>query len=448
VKVALIGAGGTRMPLLVHGLLVRQAAIGLDEIALVDTDAKRLDVMTALLGHLRAQASPGADVRIAPATLDEALQGASFVFSAMRVGGALGRVKDERIPLGLGVLGQETTGPGGMAMALRTIPVAVDIARRLKRRSPGAWLINFTNPSGLVTEAVSDAGFSRVVGLCDAPSSLAHGIARFRGVDDGAISLSYAGLNHLGWAVDVKERGRSILTELIALGESLVASVRPLNPFSAGLIRTIGCLPNEYLAYYYLRQATLAGILAAKETRGEELLRRESALYPALAERLGAGDGVGALEVYGRFVSERRSGYMEREIGKRRPVGPESVFTEEGYEGLALRVMTGLAGAGAEELVLNVRSPSPLGDGVIETTCTVDRGVTAHPWPGLPPHAMALVQAVKTYERLTVKAVREGERKAAVEALLAHPLVGDHGVATALVDAFLVAHSSYLPAFH
>ncbi len=447
-KVALIGAGGTRMPLLVHGLLVRQAAIDLGEIALVDTDAERLAVMSALFDHLRAQAAPGAGVRIAPATLDEALSGASFVFSAMRVGGSAARVRDERIPLALGVLGQETTGPGGMAMALRTIPVAVDIARRLEKLSPGAWLINFTNPSGLVTEAVADSGFSRVVGLCDAPSTLAHAIARFRGVDEGGISLSYAGLNHLGWAVDVKERGRSILSELLAERERLVASVRPLNPFPAELIGAIGCLPNEYLAYYYLRRATLEGVLAAKETRGEELLRRESALYPALAERLGAGDGAGALEVYGRFVAERRSGYMEREIGRRRPVTPESVFTEEGYEGLALRAMTGLAGAGPEELVLNVRAPSPLGDGVIETTCTVDRGVTPHPWPGLPPHAMALVQAVKTYERLTVRAVCEGERRAAVEALLAHPLVGDYGLATALVDAFLVAHSSHLPAFH
>lgn len=447
-KVAVIGAGGTRVPLLVQGLLRRAREISLDEVRLVDADTRRLDAMEPLIRHQIALS--GEAVTLSRGSLEEALPGVSFVFSAIRVGGLAARILDEKIPLAHGVIGQETTGPGGMAMALRTIPVVLEIAGAIRRLQPDAWLLNFTNPSGLITEALLRHGHRRVVGLCDAPWGLARALAVHLGLPEDALALSYGGLNHLGWATDVRDaEGASRMAELLAKARILVEEVRPLNAFSPELIRHLGALPNEYLTYYYDRDRALRRLLAAASTRGEELLQREEELYRTLADRADARDPGGALEAYRTFVVGRRGGYMAREIGRRRPVPEEGVFTEEGYEGLALRVMTGLMGTGSQRLIVNAPAPSAAGpDCVVETAFTVDGGLVPGPWPDLPPHALRLVQDVKAYELLTIEAALEGRARSAVEALMVHPLVGDHRLAAAIVEEVLKAEAPFLPRFH
>lgn len=447
-KVALLGAGGTRVPLLMNGLLKRANAIGLEEISLVETDDQRLSLMGQLLAYQVERSEE--NVRLTPSSLEDGLRDAAFVFSAIRVGGIPARILDEQIPLSLGVLGQETTGPGGMAMALRTIPVAIEIVQKMREVAPAAWLLNFTNPSGLVTEALSQWGFRRSVGLCDAPSGLTHALADHLGLPRDEIRLTYGGLNHLGWATDVLGAdGKSYMADLLDKADETCRQVRPLNPFSGDLLRHLGALPNEYLVYYYEREKALKGLLDAPESRGEELLRREDGLYLDLEEAFRALNPTAAYEAYTRFVAGRRSSYMQRELGRERPVPEQTVFTEEGYEGLALQTMMGFLGLEPARLILNASAQTPLGArAVVETAFRVDEGLAPEPWPELPAHARSLVTDVKAYELLTIRAATQGDRKAAVEALLVHPLVGDHPKAEALVEKLLSAHRSHLPQFH
>src|SRR6478609_4350475 len=218
-KLVVLGGGGFRVPL-VHGALLRDTADRrVTEVVLHDTDGARLDVMRRVLA---AQAARDAGAATAPPTvtattdLDTALVGADFVFSAMRVGGLEGRTADERIALDLGLLGQETTGPGGVGYGLRTVPVALDVARRVQRLAPDAWVINFTNPAGLVTQAMQSVLGGRVVGICDSPLGLAQRAAAALGHDLETLEIDYAGLNHLGWLTALRLDGRDLLPDLLA----------------------------------------------------------------------------------------------------------------------------------------------------------------------------------------------------------------------------------------
>ena len=204
-KLLVIGAG-IRTPLLLHGLIKRQEALGLSEITLYDADPDRLHTMGAFARHVAAQGGARFTVTAEP-DLATAAQGASFVFCAIRVGQERHRIADERVPLQYGVLGQETTGPGGFAMALRTIPVLLDYAKILEAEAPDAWFVNFTNPAGLITQALTQQTNLRVVGICDTPTAMRRSVAAFLGHQESDLLIDYAGLNHLGWIRRVLVRG-------------------------------------------------------------------------------------------------------------------------------------------------------------------------------------------------------------------------------------------------
>ena len=445
-KLAVLGAG-SRTPLLLRGLIQRGDDLPIDEVVLHDSDASRLEVMT-WLGEGLCE-SWGARFRVrAAADARDALSGARFVMAAIRVGGDEGRVRDERIALEHGVLGQETTGAGGFAMALRTIPVMLEYARLIEEVASGALLINFTNPAGLITQALRDHSRVRAVGICDTPIGAGRSLARFLGVPQ--VRLDYGGLNHLGWVRGVEAEGHDRLPELLERYEELAATDVMWGTFDPGLVRSLGMLPNEYLHYYYSRRAVLARIRDTSATRGEQVRDLNREMWIELEKAAGADDLDAATEAHRRAIETREWTYMVHETGLQPPPrlaseGPG--FEGSGYEGLASAVMVAAIHGHRDPLILNVPAAGVVegvdpGD-VVETPCLFEDGIPK-PLPAerFPDAARSLIAPVKAFEHLTVAAARSGSTRDAVAALVAHPLVGDHSVAASLAEAYLRAEET------
>jgi 6-phospho-beta-glucosidase len=432
----MLGGGGFRTPL-VHGALLRDHhARRVDEVWLHDVDAGRL---AAIARVLRQQAEGHEDPPAVHTTtsLDEALAGSDVVFSAIRVGGLAGRTADERVALDLGLLGQETTGPGGLSFGLRTVPVAVQVAERVAALAPDAWVINFTNPAGLVTEAMQAVLGDRVVGICDSPVAMARRAAVALGLDPSRTTPDYVGLNHLGWLRALHHDGQDVLPVLLA-DDALLGSLEEGQLFGTEWLRTLGALPNEYLWYYYSTREAVRSISSQPRTRGEFLREQQDRFY----ERVRA-EGAGAYAEWERVRSERNATYMRETRDEGRERHDEEV-QGGGYEGVALALMAAIVRGEPASLVLNVRNgttvPGLPEDAVVEVPCTVDadgpRPVRLDPLTG---HPLGLVQQVKAVERLVIEAARSGSTRLAVQAFALHPLVDSVQVARELLAGYRAA---------
>lgn len=440
-RLVVLGGGGFRVPL-VHGKILADPRRLVDELVLHDVDESRLAAIAAVLDQQARDSGWRPELRTTT-RLDEALPGADVVFSAIRAGGLEGRARDERIALDEGLLGQETVGPGGICYALRTIPVAVDLARRAAELAPNAWLINFTNPAGVVTEAMSAVLGDRVIGICDSPTGLCGKVATALGVDGDrseGVWFDYVGLNHLGWLRRVLVGGEDRLPELLA-DDAALASFEEGRLFDPEWLRAIGAVPNEYLHhFYYPREIVAAG---GERTRGEFLLAEQRDFYRAARE-----NPDDALRIW-RDVRQRRE---ESYLAEARDVANAGQRSEQdiqggGYEDVALRLMaaiTGTAGhggAGADTIVLNVRNrgavPGLDDDAVVEVPCLVD-GNGAHPVAtgALEGHFAGLMTAVKAVERDTIAASHQRSRALALRAVAGHPLVDSVAAATRALDTY------------
>ncbi len=288
-KLSIVGGGGFRVPLVYGALLRREEALGFDEVVLHDVDESRLARISAVLDGLAAEHGESFPSGPRP-DLDDAVEGADFVFSAVRVGELQGRVVDETVPLSYGVLGQETTGPGGICFALRTIPIMVELAEVIAERAPAAWLINFTNPAGMVTEAAQQVLGDRAVGICDSPSGLCRRVAAALGRDPAELWFDYFGLNHLGWLRGVRDSEGDLLPGLLADDEAL-ATFEEGTLFGGEWLRTLGMVPNEYLYYFYYAADTVDAIRESPASRGAYLLEQQARFYelqrPAARRRAG-----------------------------------------------------------------------------------------------------------------------------------------------------------------
>ncbi|MFJ6824019.1 MULTISPECIES: 6-phospho-beta-glucosidase [Streptomyces] len=438
-RLTVLGGGGFRLPLVYGALLGDHAEGRVTDVVLHDVDSARL---TAIARVLADQAAGVADApRVTVTTdLDEAIRGADFVFSAIRVGGLEGRAADERVALAEGVLGQETVGAGGIAYGLRTVPVAVDIARRVARLAPDAWVINFTNPAGLVTEAMARHLGDRVIGICDSPVGLGRRVARVLGGDPGTVFIDYVGLNHLGWLRGLRIDGRDQLPRLLA-DPALLGSIEEGRLFGAEWLRSLGSIPNEYLHYYYFNRETVRAYREAERTRGAFLRDQQAGFYAEMEK-----PGAPALATWDRTRAEREATYMAH---NREAAGAGERAVEDlesgGYEKVALALMRAIAHDSRATLILNVRNGTTLSvldaDAVIEVPCLVDAN-GAHPVAvaPLPYHATALVCAVKGVEREVLAAAESGSRTTAVKAFALHPLVDSVTVARRLVDGYVGVH--------
>ncbi|WP_427129863.1 6-phospho-beta-glucosidase [Pseudarthrobacter sp. S9] len=457
-RLMIAGGGGFRVPLIYRALSDGPFAGLVRELVLYDVDAVRLAAIEAVLASLAGRAAPGMGrfpaVRAA-SSLPEALDGADMVFAAIRPGGTAGRTADERIALDLGLLGQETTGAGGISYALRTIPRMLELAAEMERVCPEAWLLNFTNPAGMVTEALVPVLGAKVIGICDSASGLVHRAARAAGValPEGRLDgVGYSGLNHLGWLYRLESGGRDILPELLADAAAL-AGFEEGRLFPQEFLAGLGCLPNEYLFYYYETARAVAGMRASDRTRGESIDRQQAELYPRLAAA-----GPDAYPLWEAARRSREEGYLAeaRQAGERRD---ENDLAGGGYERVALAAMRALSGGGEAELILNTANTVPgtgLGagavpavpglpaDAVVEVPCRVTPdGVAPLPQERPAPPQLALMRRIKDVERLVVQATGQatgtGRRDAALAALAGHPLVDSEILAGKLLAGYEAA---------
>jgi 6-phospho-beta-glucosidase len=452
-KLALIGGGGVRAPEFTRGALAFAHDLDLGELCLMDVDPSRLETMTSLCAEIVRQA--GDPFRLTTTTdLDTALTGADVIVTTVRVGGERGRVFDERIALRRGLLGQETTGPGGFSMAMRSIPALLDVAERAERLAPRAWTFNFTNPAGLVAQALHDAGCSRVVGICDSANIAQHEIAGWLGYPEDAVKTEVFGLNHLSWTRRALVGGRDVLPELLA-DEGFINATR-LRFFGPQVAQRLGMFLNEYLYYYYFRDVALERIQAEEETRGEEVERLNRALFAELRE-LPADEALAHYEAYNRRRSGSYMAYAETDESLRQARShpadgaPSHKIQEEvgGYAGVALRAALALSQDRPLRIALNVPNAGAIagmkGDDVVEVTCHVDGGgIRPLPIGEVPEGPYVLMRSVKHFERLAAQAILQRSRALAVEALAAHPLVGSYALAEGLVEDYLQAHRDHV----
>src|SRR4051812_39061996 len=302
-KVAFIGGGGVRTPLVIHGLA--QASLDIGELVLFDEAQQRAETIARLGREIVRRLNGSFDIRTS-SQIEEAAGGADFVLNSIRVGGIAGRARDERIAIEHGLAGQETTGPAGAAMALRTLPVAIAQAKAVEAVAPKAWYINFTNPAGLITQALTHNTKLKAIGICDTPIELFHRIAAAMGEPVHDMTFDYAGLNHLGWIRRVLLRGEDITDHLLSDTE-LLRQLYPADLFDPLLIQTLRLIPTEYLFFYYSQRKAHANQLRAGASRGEELAKMNTNLFGQLASE----EPPEALATYRDYLIQRNSSYMK-----------------------------------------------------------------------------------------------------------------------------------------
>ena len=417
-KVTVVGGGSTYTPELVDGIARLRDRIDVDELVLCDPDTVRLTPVAGVSERIARRHGWTGTLR-ATSDLHSALDGANFVLLQLRIGGQAARHVDETIPLRCGCVGQETTGAGGFAKALRTVPVVLDIADEVRRRAADdTWIIDFTNPVGIVTRALLDHGH-RAVGLCNVAIGFQLLFASWLGVEANEVALGHAGLNHLTWIRSVQVAGEDVLPRLIEEhGEQLADRVgMPLR-----LLQTLGAIPSYYLRYFY-QHDVVVDEQRGQRTRAEEVTDIENEL----------------LEIYRDPAVDTKPELLVRRGG---------AF----YSEAAVQLLASLWNDTGDVQVVDVRNNGALpelpDDAVVEIPCAIHRSGASPAVPaGLHRATGGLVGAVATYERLAAEAAVTGDRETAFLALLAHPLISQIKPAEQLLDDLLVANAAHLPRF-
>jgi len=417
-KIAVIGGGSTYTPELVSGLSRERDRIDVRELVLHDIDELRREVVGGLAARMLARQGYDGSLEVTD-DLERAVDGADFVLIQIRVGGQEARLSDETVPLACGCIGQETTGAGGLGKALRTVPVVLDIADRVRERAAdGAWIVDFTNPVGIVTRSLLDHGH-RAVGLCNVAITTQRMIARLLDVEPERVMVDQVGLNHLSWVRFVRVDGEDVLPELLpSHGDELADEVG----LRRGLLEELGVLPSYYLHYFYEHDRVLA----------EQLDGVPRAATVAEIER-------GLLELYRDPNLTEKPALLEQRGG---------AFYSEAAIGLVGSLATG----DGVVHVVDIRNGGTLEgmapDDVVEVPAQIDRdGAHALPQPSVAPELLGLMQHVAAYERLAARAAVSGDRTLVHKALLTHPLVAQDTVSVELVDRLLEAGARHLPQF-
>ncbi|TBL77371.1 6-phospho-beta-glucosidase [Paenibacillus thalictri] len=431
-KIAVIGGGSSYTPELVEGFIKHYKELPVTELVLVDVEAGKDKLET--VGRLaeRMIAAAGVPIRLSM-TLNrrEAIAGADFVATQMRIGLLAARSRDEKIPLKHGLIGQETTGAGGFAKALRTIPVILDICKDMEELAPDAFLVNFTNPAGIVTEAVIKYSSVRTVGLCNLPIGTRMQIADIYGIDVARVQTEMVGINHLNWTtriwIDGEDITRSFLSK--AAGSSgLTMKNIPDFEWDDEFLQAVGALPCSYHRYYYMRNKMLGHMQEKFQehgtTRADDVLKVEAELFELYKDK--------ALAVKPPQLEKRGGAY---------------------YSEAAVNLIRAIYNNTGNIQTVNVKNNGVLpflpDDASVEINCVID-AAGAHPiQPSAPvtAHMRGMLQVVKAYEELTVKAAVEGSYEAGLEALTLHPLVGDAALAKVVLDEILQENEAWLSRF-
>jgi 6-phospho-beta-glucosidase len=419
IKVAVIGGGSTYTPELVEGLANRRERLPIDELVLHDIDADRLALVGGLAGRMMRRMEWDGRLTLTDDAV-AAVKGATFVLIQLRIGGQAARLLDETLPLRFGTIGQETTGAGGLAKALRTVPVILELADLARRHAaPDAWIIDFTNPVGIVTQSLIDAGH-RAIGLCNVAITLQRRMAAQLGLDPAQLILEHVGLNHLSWITAARVDGVDRLPEIIERFGAEIASDLGL---PSDRLRELGAVPSYYLRYYYATDEVLAEQRAGHH-RAEEVMELERRLLAMYADP--------SLDTKPALLANRGGAF---------------------YSEAAAQLLASLHDGVGDIQVVDVRNGTAVeelqSDEVVEVASRIDSD-GAHPLP-LPPidgDMLRLIRAVKEYERVAASAAMSGDPEEVRRALEAHPLVGPRiGDVEPLRDALLDANKAYLPRF-
>ncbi len=421
-QIAVIGAGSTYTPELIEGILLRSASLPVTDLVLMDIDKPKLEIVGGLCRRMIEKA--GLNIRVSlTLELEPALIGADFVLAQIRVGKLPCRILDEKIPLKYGLIGQETTGIGGFFKALRTIPAMLQITREMERLCPEAWLINFSNPSGIVAEALQKYSSIKTLGLCNVPINMLAGVEQALG--EQQLDIQYVGLNHLSFITGIRKGNRELLTEVLEQGLQTEGMKNiPLQGFEPELIRTISALPSSYLEYYYYRDDKLKHLMEEVKCRGEICMEIEEQL----------------LALYQQKELKDKPKELEKRGGAK-------------YSEAAISLVDAIYNDKQEIHVVNIRNQGALEfmeyEDTVEIPAVIGRSgakpIPIHDFNNR--HVIDLMRTVKSYERHTVKAAVNGDEEEAMKAMLIHPLIGDYHRAKLCYEEMKQAHREYLPQF-
>jgi 6-phospho-beta-glucosidase len=430
-KITIVGGGSSYTPELVEGLILRFNELPVTELALVDVEAGRekVTIISELTRRMLAKAGLEHVKVSVHFALDDAIRDAKFVLTQLRVGQLPARAADERLGLKYGLIGQETTGVGGFAKALRTIPVLLEIARKVEELAPDAFIINFTNPAGIVTEAVARHSKAKIIGLCNVPITMHHMISKMLGAKDEDIHLQFAGLNHMVWVHRVLEKGKDVTQKTLDLlcdGATLTMNNIKDQPWKPELLRALGVIPCPYHRYFYLPRAMLEDEIkqaADGGTRAEKVMQVEKELFAL---------------------------YADPNLNTK----PEQLSFRGGsfYSEVALELIRSIHNNLGTQMVVNTSNHGAIhglpDDAVVETNCIIDaHGAAPLVFGRLAPVLHTLADQVKTFERLTIDCAVHGDRQSGLLALMTNPLVGDAVLAQQLFDEVLQLNAPYLPQF-
>ena len=455
-KLTVIGGCGSRSLMLAKSLAQQADELGITEVVFMDIDEERVRVFGSMVKEAFKRIAPTVALSC---TMDarEAVAQADFIITTIRAGKEQSRVTDERIALKHGVIGQETTGVGGFGMALRSIPTLLEYCELIKKYAkPEVMVFNFTNPAGLVTQALHDCGYDFVYGICDAPSGFLRQVASLYNVDVKDLAVRLMGLNHLSYFTSVKKQGQEMLEEILT--NPVLYSKTDMRYFEPELAQHIGCLLNEYLYYYYYREKALANMQMG-ETRGERIRDINDKMLKVLATYDAKCDFDEMLAIYSQYTFMRESNYMQGETAIARDeesIPKFDLYSEDegGYAGVALALMRAKITGEKGEMILCMPNedviPWLAKDDIIEVSCDISReGAKSKPGEYLLPEGVKqLIKTVKFYEREAAKAIIEHDIVKAIDALMIHPLVSSYSLAKAIVVDYFEAYQAYYKGGH
>ena len=449
-KLTVIGGGGVRSMFLAKSIAQKAKDLHITELIFMDNDEKKLRIYGGLAAHVAKILNPELPFRLTsdPA---HAVRDADYVITTIRSGGDHMRVKDERIALAAGVLGQETTGAAGFSFAMRSVPALAGYCELIRKYAkPSVKVFNFTNPAGVVSQTLRDMGYDFTYGICDAPSGMLRQFADLYHVPAESITGECYGLNHLSFFSKILLDGRDILPELTAREDAY--SETDLRFFEPELISHLEMIPNEYLYYFYYREKAVANILHSPQTRGEVIEEINREMTAELENMDIENDFEGCLACFEKWYGRRENAYMASETGIRRNKPWRfDIFSKDpgGYAGVALRFID-MAESGKEgSMILCAPNqgaiPDLRDDDVVEITCDIIHGkCMPHAVPDPDARALELIRRVKSYERLASKAIREKSRAAAIDCLALHPLVNSYSLAVKLTDQYIQLNGGYI----
>ena len=423
-KIAIIGAGSTYTPELIEGFINKKDELCVESFYLMDINKEKLQIIGELSERMIKRNLLSAKI-VLTTNLEEAIIDANYVLTQVRIGGLEARVRDEKIPMKYDLLGQETTGAGGFMKALRTIPVLMEVAKLIERTAPEAWLINFTNPSGIIAEALLNNTKVKMLSLCNVPISMVKDIRGMLPEDVQSFDYDYIGLNHLSWITSAYADGVDVLPHILDKKIHLSAMKNiDETEYDYELLNATKGIPSSYLNYFYFREEKVKHNKAEEKTRGEICMDIEKQL----------------LEIYKDVNLDKKPALLEKRGGAY-------------YSTVAVSLINAIENDKNEIHVVNTKNNGAIGfmdnDDVVEVKCLINKnGATPIKIVNDNQYIIGLMKTVKAYEKLTVTAGLKGDKAAALAALLVHPLIGDYNKAKPLLDEMLEANKDYLPRFY